>query len=1733
MNDSAGASPASIAGLLSTSRRDLLDITLRNPLLSFRPLRAKGVQVVDESPREVFRRLVEKKSGMYFVPAPDQTEPAAGPGAPEPQGATRAGQLPPAGDEPALNGLGGLGSGRGDPVADSPARPPSQTGGVPPPPVGPRGDDATGHEPTAAEDPAERQLDNKLQTAHVEDRMEMLLRNTLRHARSSIEEQGVNILYLALGMLVWYESDSSETERRAPLVLVPVELDRASLRARFRVRWNEDEIEANLSLDAKMRRDFQVPLPDLEDAEDLDVDVYFDQVEQAVSRLPRWKVDRQAVHLGFFSFSKLLIYKDLDVDAWPGEEAPDQHPVVRSLYGDGFERDPSAADPDDGGPWLDERPEAGEMHQVLDSDSSQTLAVLDAVAGRNLVVQGPPGTGKSQTITNLVAECVARGKTVLFVAEKMAALEVVKRRLDGAHAGDACLELHSHNANKAAVLAELERTLHLGRPQPPDAEDATVQLERSRDRLNEYSRAVNSPVGLTKLTPQQLIGELARTGGPDGPAGAPPLELPGAASWSRDEFDQRAEGVSELESLVATTGVPRKLPFWGSALSRYMPADRSRVAEALDAATAALRRHRADAERLGEMLGAGSERLGRRATETLLATAARVAEAPDLAGVRHGAPEWTERVGEIEALASDALELARLRTEHDSALIPEAWEQPGVLVLRQGLASSGGSWLRFLSPGWRRAAKELRGLCRDEPPKDHRASLILVDAVLIAQRLKDAVERARPLLARLFDGPAPGWDADASRRIGETAEWLLRMHGDVASGAVHARAPALLDDSLDAEALSAAASACRRSAEQWAEAMNALAAVLELDEARFAPLRPPAARPFAETEAWLARAAADVDALQGTVRFNRIAKRMEEGGLVAVAEAAAGWEDAGRQLARLFRNRCCAVWIEAAWRERPVLAEFDGVAHQDVVDRFRRLDEEQFAHNRARVALKHWEGVPRDGAGGQMGVLLREFEKKRRHLPVRKLMQRAGAAIQAIKPVFMMSPLSIAKFVPPGSVRFDLVIFDEASQVRPVDALGAIMRASQAVVVGDSKQLPPTTFFDRIADEDDEDADHSLTSDLESVLGMFCAQQAPQRMLRWHYRSRHESLIAVSNAEFYDGRLVVFPSPDKGRENSGLSLAGDSESFYKGGAGGRVNRGEAKAVARAAMRHARDEPGQTLGVAAFSVAQARCIEDELEILRRGDPSAEAFFSEHPEEPFFVKNLENVQGDERDVILISVGYGRTEDGRMSMNFGPLNNDGGERRLNVLITRARRRCVVHANFDADHLDLRRTSSRGVQALKKFLYYARTGQLDVPTATGREADSPFEEAVASALRARGHQVEHQIGSAGFFVDLAVVDPARPGRYLLGIECDGATYHSARSARDRDRLRQQVLEGLGWTIHRIWSTDWFMRPERETDRAEEAIIRVAEQAASRRRTAGTVRGEDTAAGRPPASSRPGEAAGGSDAPRHGPPPTERLSAGRDRAAERGLGEADRSAQAVSGGGAGSRRGAGSRAKAVESAPPDSQRGAPSSGVEREQRKGLRRGPPVRIHEVADPSVPYRVAEPDVRLALGELHERPWPQGAEWLAQVVAVESPVRLEEAAARLARAAGARRTGSRIMEWARNAARLGARRGQFVERNGYLWRPDHGDVAVRRRDGETVPGSLRQVGNIAPEEIREALLHAVRASRGIEDGDVVREAARLFGFKRAGAKVQAGLRQALDELKADGVLETRGGFLQLRR
>jgi very-short-patch-repair endonuclease len=764
-----------------------------------------------------------------------------------------------------------------------------------------------------------------------------------------------------------------------------------------------------------------------------------------------------------------------------------------------------------------------------------------------------------------------------------------------------------------------------------------------------------------------------------------------------------------------------------------------------------------------------------------------------------------------------------LRRQYGADLRPEAWAVD-TSELRQVVADVGARWWRFLSARWRRAKASVAAMRIRTTPLDQAAQLALLDAIAESARCSQVItiagESMRGLLTSSWMGTDSDWDL-----VGRQVEWVLGAQKGIHQGTLAAWCVEPAQVAVDRSVAFIRIGDLDRTLQAYRLAVRNWADRLQIDESSF-PDGPLANQPFSTLASRWTSQSNCIDELHSLVAFNQISAECAKEGIESVASVAARWEQAGALLIHLYERSRLSLLLGRAFQERAVLATFDGIRHTNTVAEFRRLDLVQLEYNRALLAAKHAQSLPSAGGAGEIGILWHEFEKRARFLPIRSLMLKAGHAIQSIKPVFMMSPLSIANYLPPGALTFDLIVFDEASQVRPVDALGAIVRGQQVVVVGDSMQLPPTSFFDSLVAPDDAEPEEEGTtaSDIESVLGLLCSRGAHQRMLRWHYRSQHESLIAVSNHLFYRDRLVVFPSPDRDTRRLGLLYHRLEKAPYERSRT-RTNPVEAKAVAEAVMAHGRSqlqiprEQRETLGVAAFSVAQMDAILNQLELLRRQDPSCEEFFSYPPHEPFFVKNLENVQGDERDVIFISVGYGRTVEGYLAMGFGPLNRTGGERRLNVLISRARKRCEVFTTLCADDLDLSKTSSAGVAALKTFLNYAQSGQMDLATPTERPPDSEFEEQVLRQLTALGHKVHAQVGSAGFFLDLAVVDPVNPGRYLLGIECDGALYHNARSARDRDRLRQSVLEGLGWRIHRIWSTDWFHNPEEELRKVVQAI--------------------------------------------------------------------------------------------------------------------------------------------------------------------------------------------------------------------------------------------------------------------------------------------------------------------------
>jgi very-short-patch-repair endonuclease len=1355
---------------LEAARHQLIERNLRNKLVNcaLTSKRSKQVRFVDERADEIFKILLAQKKEMTFAP------------------------------------------GRGVESEDEEADPDYAIWTPPQPPAG-----------ESENEVAARHRDTILQTNLSAEGLQKRLTSLYYESVETEEEQGVNVLYLALGFLKWFEDERSEVERFAPLILLPVELSRKGARERFQLKARDEDLYTNVSLKVWLSEQHSIDLPDLPDSEDWLPSEYFASVRQAISRAPRWEVLDSEILLGFFSFNKFLLWRDLDPSNWPSLERLLGHKILRRLLAP--HEDPGQPEPpvipDDG--RVDDHFKAADQVAILDTDSSQTIAIQTALDGRDLVVQGPPGTGKSQTIANIIAAAIHRGKSVLFVAEKLAALQVVYDRLKSVNLAPLCFELHSRRASKQQVLGQLREALQAEAPTAVPAtlcqklDQVTSALWAHSDRLHRH----HEPAG---FTPYDIIGSICRLR--DRGAAVPDFKVKGAESWSRTQIQDFLEEVRVGAERLKLSGVPARHPWRGSDRDTLNPLDLQRLSErthklsaSMDAVVVLVRTlwplvRARETDDLQHLELADLSKI----SQTLMLAAGKPEESLDV--LCH--PRWDTDLEQLERLTDCARQLAELERALQPVFTDVAWNKDWTAE-RAELAGSGESWLRIFRGPYREAMRSFRGVCREKPPKRHADRLAALDQLITGQKLRAQLGAFRDAfgadLAALWPSLPTAWE-----RLAKLAGWL-RAAARVGPRLL-VRNPRLLSWS-DAPG-------------KWAERLTAITATTAghlNDVAAFVQLSTPRlTADIASISVTLAEILERERAWKATPeRFNEWPPAREFLTRLSVMtdgrfhlRVYAGQVPPSELVGRVHLAICEQIWNQMCSVDAE-LSRIDGRILDDLVRNFRDLDESRIKAAACEVARQHFDKKP-TGNVGEMAIVRQEINKVRKLLPVRRLLDQAGNAIQILKPVFLMSPLSVAQYLAPGALKFDLLLIDEASQVRPEDALGAVARAEQIVVVGDAKQLPPTNFFNRLVADgnDDDDSDPSsygtpVIAAMESILSLCDATLSNRTMLRWHYRSHHPALIAVSNKSFYDNKLLLPPSVAIGTAADGLGVI-----FHKIQSGGydrgksATNTVEADRVAEAACLFARTHPDKTLGVGTFSVAQRDVIRDRIDARRREDPALESFFAPSRPNPFFVKNLESIQGDERDVIFISVGYGRDADGRLAQSFGPINNDGGERRLNVLISRAKERCEVFSSLTADDIDI---SSRraGVVALKRFLQFAERGYLDVEERTGKTFDSDFEESVADFLKARGYQVHPQVGMAGFYIDLGVLSPQNPARYCLGIECDGATYHSSRSARDRDRIRQEILESRGWRIHRIWSTDWFNRRQAEENRLLDALQR------------------------------------------------------------------------------------------------------------------------------------------------------------------------------------------------------------------------------------------------------------------------------------------------------------------------
>ncbi|MBE6924072.1 MAG: DUF3320 domain-containing protein [Ruminococcaceae bacterium] len=1227
----------------------------------------------------------------------------------------------------------------------------------------------------------------RLRTIYTDAELGKTIKDLYRNARTALEENGANTLYLALGLLRWYETDRSTKARYAPIMLVPVDILRKSAAQGYVIRLRDEEPQMNITMLEKLKQDSGItvegldPLP--QDEHGIDVRRVLTILRKAVMSQKRWDT-LESAYLGIFSFSQFVMWNDIRNRC----EDLQRSKIVRSLIDGKLAWD--ATDMKIGSTV----PESDVLLPMA-ADASQLFAIQAACNGESFVLHGPPGTGKSQTITGLIANALAQEKTVLFVAEKMAALEVVQKRLENMGLGSFCLELHSNKSKKKNVLEQLRRATEVTKQMSPEAFAAKAeQISVNRKDLDGYAQALHQaqPCGKSLF---QLIDsyELVRS--------ADDIRLftrQQAQAIDKNRLEKQHTMVERLIGAAKAVGHPAHHPLAVIGCKQYSQTLRNALRESVAA-------YRQSLERLGTVVEEFAAAIGEESSSTKTGIERLSAIGQELELWLKLPREWAE-CAELGKHLKGVLELAQhhLMAQAHRDWLTQCWKEDFLsqngAALAEEYKNISEKWFLPKALGKNSFSKRLQAWAKESVPKEDLFRHL--DRLSLYQRESAA---AQSLLAQygvgleiLAQNGQIDWQA--------IVEWVQRAIKSAKRLIEEYRADSIRLRCAGVQSLQPQIQAMNQA---WAGAEQARAAFLTALQ-----ISPSAANPerLDDQLALLDEITAHADQLKEWILWSALAdeaRALDLGSIVDAYMNGMGHE----QILPAYEKACYQSLAMLAIEAAPVLNTFSGAQFNEKIEQFKRLDKELTALTRQEIYCRLASRIPnftKEAAhSSEVGILQRAIRSGGRGQSIRKLFEQIPELLPRLCPCMLMSPISAAQYLDPKREPFHLVVFDEASQMPTCKAVGALARGQEAVIVGDPKQMPPTAFF--ATNSTDEEA--LDTEDLESILDDCLAMNMPQTHLLWHYRSRHESLIAYSNNRFYDSKLFTFPSVND--RASKVRLVNVDGVFDRGKS--RQNRAEAEAVVEELKRRCYDSElsGQSVGVVTFNVNQQHLIDDLLTAACATDPTLEKWVYESAE-PVFIKNLENVQGDERDVILFSIGYGPDESGKVYMNFGPLNRDGGWRRLNVAISRARQEMVVYATLKPDQINLSKTSAEGVAALKGFLEYAGGKPLPEPERTVRRSFQPsgIAQRICRALQAEGYQTDLRVGRSEYRIDIGVVDPEDPERYLLGILLDGDSYGTAKTTRDREIAQMSVLTGLGWNLIRVWSMDWWDNTEKELGR-------------------------------------------------------------------------------------------------------------------------------------------------------------------------------------------------------------------------------------------------------------------------------------------------------------------------------
>lgn len=1516
----------------------------------------------------------------------------------------------------------------------------------------------------------ERHIDDALQTLHYPSEMEKILTSVERNARSIIEETGSNMLYLSLGFLRWNEAKNSEEYNKSPLVSIPITITKSKSFNRyvFTIEYSQEGIDTNRSLTEKLLSDYGIIFPELTD--ELSYSLYIEQVKLAIATQVNWEIKHE-VFLDFLHFGKILMYQDLKEENWINECALINNSILQDIFiGKEITCD-STFSPDY---EIDKHPKADTIPLVMDADSSQHSAIIDVIDGKNVIIEGPPGTGKSQTIANIIAGLISKGKSVLFVSEKLAALQVVHKRLSHVGLSDFCLELHSHKSQKNIVLKSIEQRIDSYYPDIKTLENIIDEIEHKKDILKNYIALIHREFGNFNRSVFDILWSTEKN---HHASKYLSFKIEGIGEYSCDTFKVMNEELEKYHRLISNYTFEdcywkgfntHNLNFIDidnfmlnlksmhdifSVLDdkfKILPFTLEDEYHQLDQINSLMKNAKVDKEvssllklihsdkipfkdsllvfvKLDESISSLSNDIKRLYSlnkfnsnfrksileiSNIIKTLSKEINIPinvDIyyikmllkslsslstidkklyvfATLEYGGIYFENKLIQAKQehqLCQDFKDEISMHLKID---VVESKDIEEILHVEKVIQSNKDSFFCFLSKDFRDAKIVLSSMLKGELPKDKIVWLKYLHQIKHYNKIKYEFENNieyKTCFKNLFKGENTQWEsiwelhnwaiklrkeiknielhtlllsgdeyiydalssmhvglADAISSFDENINQIPTIYGQRNVGKLYASKDDLnlfellniielfdenikkileifssyeneLDDfsinelikvdfknlfkvlsmipfeignlalnlentlehiaqlninlkqinsAIDSnleitnqskviitEALSfyENISSSKLSnqlkdflLDDYENNFNTLSAINESIEKLMACNLINEQYGFLSDSFYgnqpilisqcldkLDQAPNHKNMLSIWSEFRKITESLKQLGLAPIIEKFENKELPLEMIIPSLHYNFFNTLTREIFRKYPEMNNFNRLSHEQTIEKFKALDIEFIAKNRERVAFLATQNVEiphgyRSGAIKeltQLSLIKHEIGKKKKHIPIRQLVKRAGAALKGLKPCFMMSPLSVSQYLPPNEVIFDVLVIDEASQLKPEEAIGTIARVKQIVIVGDPKQLPPTSFFDSIDKSSD---DESMISESESILDFCLNLYQPIRQLKWHYRSQHETLIDFSNQQFYDGNLIVFPSPTKASNDElGIKYHYIKDAVYQD----RKNKLEAKNIIEFLENQMRRFPDRSIGVGTFNTEQRDLIQGMIDEREKSSPIVAHYITkwENTNEPFFVKNLENLQGDERDIICISTTFGKDkETQKVYQRFGPINSDMGWRRLNVLFTRSKQKMEVFTSMLSSDIIIAPTSSRGVIALKAFLTYVETGTMSgAHTNTHKDFDSEFEVSVNNLLLDCGYTVVPQVGVAGYFIDLAVVSKASPNEYILGIECDGATYHSSKSARDRDRLKQDVLEKLGWKIYRIWSVDWFKNRDNEIKKLIEVV--------------------------------------------------------------------------------------------------------------------------------------------------------------------------------------------------------------------------------------------------------------------------------------------------------------------------